>query len=66
MTALPNDLLSQIVAAHSRARIDALRAAANDPSRSPEEADNMRVLAGLFEAEHDSVNAVRESKLRHA
>ena len=64
MTALSNDLLSRVVCARSRARIDALRAAAEDPSRTPEEADSMRVLAGLFEAEHDSVNAVRAAKLQ--
>jgi hypothetical protein len=62
MEVLPTDLLSRIVSEGSQARINALRAAADDPSRTPEEADYMRVLAALFEAERDSVNALRESK----
>jgi hypothetical protein len=62
MEVLPTDLLSQIVSEGSQARIKALRAAADDPRRTPEEADYMRVLAALFEAERDSVNALRESE----
>ena len=62
MEVLPTDLLSRIVSKGSQARINALRAAADDPSRTPEEADYMRVLAALFEAERDSVNVLRESK----
>jgi hypothetical protein len=62
MEVLLTDLLSRIVSEGSQARINALRAAADDPSRTPEEADYMRVLAALFEAERDSVNALRESK----
>lgn len=62
MEALSTDLLSRIVIEGSQARIRALRAAADDPRRTPEEADCMRLLAALFEAERDSVNALRESK----
>jgi hypothetical protein len=61
MEVLPADLLSRIVCGHSQARINALRAAADDPRRTPEEASHMRDLARLFEAEHDSVNARRQS-----
>jgi hypothetical protein len=62
MEVLSTYLLSKIVSEGSQARISALRAAADDPRRTPEEADYMRILAALFEAERDSVNAVRESK----
>ena len=62
MEVLLTDLLSRIVSEGSQARINALRAAADDPRRTPEEADYMRVLAALFEAERDSVNAIRESE----
>jgi len=59
---LQNDLLSRIVIEQSRARIDALRAAAEDLRHTPEEASSMRALAALFEAERDLVNSFRESK----
>ena len=49
MEVLPTDLLSRIVSEGSQARINALRVAADDPRRTPEEADYMRVLAALFE-----------------
>ena len=62
MNVLSTDLLSRIVSEGSQARIHALRTAADDPRRTPEEADYMRVLAAQFEAERDSVNALRESK----
>lgn len=62
MEVLSTHLLSRIVEERSQARIDALRIAADDPRRIPEEADYMRALAGLFEEERDSVNALRESK----
>jgi hypothetical protein len=62
MEVLPPDLLSRIVSEASQARINALRAAADDAHRTPEEADYMRILAALFEAERASVNAVRESE----
>ena len=61
MEVLSTDLLSRIVREGSHARINALRAAADDPRRTPEEADYMRVLAALFEAERDGVNALRKS-----
>ena len=61
MEVLLTDLLSRIVSEGSQARINALRAAADDPRRTPEEADYMRVQAALFEAERDSVNALRKS-----
>ena len=61
MEVLPTDLLSRIVSEGGQARIKALRPP-HDPRRTPEEADYMRVLAALFEAERDSVNALRESK----
>jgi len=59
---LATDLLSRIVAERSRARINALRATADDPRCSPKEADQMRALAALFEAEHSAVRARPESK----
>jgi MoxR-like ATPase len=62
MEVLPTDLISRIVDEESQARVNALRAAADDPRRTLEEADYMRALAGLFEAERDSVNALREIK----
>ena len=62
MEVLPTDLISRIVDEGSQARVNALRAAADDPRRTPEEADYMRALAGLFEAERDSVNTLREIK----
>jgi hypothetical protein len=37
---------------------------ADDPRCSLEEADEMRVLAALFEAEHSAVHAVRLSTKR--
>ena len=61
MEVLSTTLLSRIVNEESQARINALLAAADDPSRAPEEADYMRVMAALFEAERDSVNALRKS-----
>jgi hypothetical protein len=61
MEVLSTHLLSRIVSEGSQARINALLAAAEDPLRPPEEADYMRVLAALFEAERDSVNALRKS-----
>jgi len=62
MEVLSSDLLSRIVIEQSRARINALRAAADDPGRSPEEADQMRLLAALFEAEHLAVHIARIKK----
>jgi MoxR-like ATPase len=62
MEVLPTDLISRIVDEESQARVNALRAAADDPRRTLEEADYMRALAGLFEAERDSVNTLREIK----
>ena len=62
MEVLSTYLLSRIVSEANQARINALRAAADDARRTPEEANYMRVLAALFEAERDSVNAVRKSK----
>ena len=61
MEALSTDLLSRIVNARNRARIDALRAVAEDPRCTPEEADQLRVLAALFEAEHSAVRALAGS-----
>ena len=48
---LLTDLLSRIVRQRSQARIDALRATADDPRHTADEAGSMRALAGLFEAE---------------
>lgn len=61
MEVLPTELLTRIVSQQSQERINALRAAGDDPRRTPEEADYMRALARLFEAEHHSVNALRGS-----
>ena len=61
MEVLSTYLLSRIVSEGSQARINALLAAADDPRRPAEEANSMRVLAALFEAERDSVNALRKS-----
>jgi len=61
MDVLSTDLLSRIVNERSRARIDALRAVAEDPRCNPEEANQMLVMAALLEAEHSAVNAFRGS-----
>jgi hypothetical protein len=58
-------LLSRIVSERSQARINALRAAADDPRRSLEEANQMRVLASLFEAERSAVHAVLNQQKRN-
>ena len=57
------DLLSRIVRQRSQARINALRAAADDSHHATEEAGSMRALAGLFEAEQDLVDAFREESM---
>jgi hypothetical protein len=65
MDALSTDLLSRIISEKSQARINALRAVAEDPGCSPQEADQMRVLAGLFEAERSAVHAVLNQQKRN-
>jgi hypothetical protein len=65
MDALSTDLLSRIVSEKSQARINALRAVADVPERSPQEADQMRVLAALFEAERSAVDATRNQQKRN-
>jgi hypothetical protein len=62
MDALSTDLLSRIVSEKSQARINALRAVADDAGCSPQEADQMRVLAALFEAERWAVHATRNQQ----
>jgi hypothetical protein len=58
MESLSTILLSRIVSESNQARINALRAAADDPRRSIEDANQMRVLASLLEAERSAVHAV--------
>jgi hypothetical protein len=65
MDALFTDLLSRIVSEKSQAQINALRAVADVPGCSPQEADQMRALAALFEAERSAVHATRNQQMRN-
>jgi hypothetical protein len=65
MDPLSTDLLSRIVSEKSQARINALRAVADVPGCNPQEADQMRVLAALFEAERWAVHVTRNQQKRN-